>query len=584
MKISTCIVTGALALVVTGAGAAYAAPILGVEAAGPVKRWFSALAGLSVEGATIAASTVTVGLAGDCELRIEHREAGGCPEPTVTGNAVVCWLGAACPADDVRAAALAAAGPITLPWRDAAAGDAANDPAAAAREATLKARQAAAEHLSIGAVDKARDVLLPLLQRKDVRPMEWLGLAPLLAVAEARAEAWRVATAEGMAELGPGLNVVLRTSLLMGAGAAASVAAAVMTADDACRYTSLSSAFVTAREYEAAGLLGHAIRELDPTCFGAWAAEVEAWSILRRTEPLKASAAAAIERFGDDPRLAPIRDTYLVAAGRGGEVQARLEAKIAAGEAEAGVLKQLLPFYIDAVGRKERKAAFAARVAANPDDVYAAFFAGVINHYERDFATSQKLLRPVIGKVADEPRLYIYLAMNAFNLGDRAEAEDFISRAARLDDKDPDVPYCLGEIFRDSDRSRATKALDRYWSMTQFTSDAGSRKQQRVAGMRLALAKCVADKTPPPCPGPWEHYFDSVRAERERRAQLLADTEAARERRRENARLKKAGRGGVGKGGDGADAPERPEGGKWKGGPPPGAQGQPGRPAPSGGL
>ncbi|MDP6943638.1 MAG: hypothetical protein QF464_05770, partial [Myxococcota bacterium] len=54
------------------------------------------------------------------------------------------------------------------------------------------------------------------------------------------------------------------------------------------------------------------------------------------------------------------------------------------------------------------------------------------------------------------------------------------------------------------------RALDRYWEMTRFTSDVKSVKQQRVWRMRLALNRCIDEKTPPPCPGPWEHTFDSV--------------------------------------------------------------------------
>jgi hypothetical protein len=153
---------------------------------------------------------------------------------------------------------------------------------------------------------------------------------------------------------------------------------------------------------------------------------------------------------------------------------------------------------------------FRDRADADPKDVLANFFAGVLLHYEKGFQASSRYLSSVIGKVSDEPRLYIYLAMNAFNLGDRATAERYISRAETLDLEDPDVPYCIAEIFRDSDRRRAVDALDRYWEMTRYTSDIKSVKQQRVWGMREALKKCLDEGTPVPCPGPWEHTYDSV--------------------------------------------------------------------------
>ena len=50
--------------------------------------------------------------------------------------------------------------------------------------------------------------------------------------------------------------------------------------------------------------------------------------------------------------------------------------------------------------------------------------------------------------------------MNHFNLGDRAKAESFIGQAEALAAPDPDVYYCIGEIYRDTDRARALEALE----------------------------------------------------------------------------------------------------------------------------
>jgi len=288
------------------------------------------------------------------------------------------------------------------------------------------------------------------------------------------------------------------------------VARAVATPDNAERLIGFASTLLALRAYEAAGDLAAHLRVLAPSCFEAYAAEAEAWTVLRRLERQKAVSEAALSRFAGDPRLRPIEEAYFIDHGKADVVQARLEKAVAEGTAEAGALKRLLSFYIRVEGRVARLNRFRRQADADPGDVLPNFFAGVLLHYEKGFAASSRYLSRVIGKVSDEPRLFIYLAMNAFNLGDRATAEATIARAETLDLEDPDVAYCVGEIFRDTDRARATRALARYWEMTRFTSDVRSVKQRRVWSMREALQVCVDTDTAPPCPGPWEHTFDSV--------------------------------------------------------------------------
>jgi len=354
-----------------------------------------------------------------------------------------------------------------------------------------------------------------LVDRKDVRPIDWLSLAPMLAWAgEARA-AWDVASGDTLAPLGAARVASLRAVLLIGPRAGGAVAEALMTPDTACSMGAFAATFLTLRAYTAAGELAAAIRHADPACFAAYASEAEAWTILRRLDRQKAVAEAALKRFPGDPRVKPIEEAYFIDHGKAHVVRERLEALVASGEGEAGVLKRLLTFYIEVEGRVERLKRFRDKADADPTDVLANFFAGVLLHYERQFQASSDYLDRVIGKVSDEPRLFIYLAMNAFNLGDRKSAEDYISRAEVLDLEDPDVAYCVCEIFRDTDRARADRAVDRYWEMTRFTSDVKSVKQQRVWRMRLALKRCITEDTPAPCPGPWEHTFDSVASGRQ---------------------------------------------------------------------
>ncbi|MEC9072797.1 MAG: hypothetical protein VX938_10475, partial [Myxococcota bacterium] len=150
---------------------------------------------------------------------------------------------------------------------------------------------------------------------------------------------------------------------------------------------------------------------------------------------------------------------------------------------------------------------------------------GVLLHYERQFERSQSYLNRLKTVFPEEARLHIYLAMNAFNLGEREAAEGHISRAEQLDSRDPDVPYCIAEIYRDSDRGRAIEALKSYWSQTTYTSNPTSEKQRRVWSMKTAIERCFKNNTPPPCPGPWEHYFNQVALDAEARvhADMVAE-------------------------------------------------------------
>lgn len=510
----------ALLLGLAPTASAVTGPVLGPDAAAPVQAWTAKLKGLRPTATAIQRDHIQVRLGSDCLLVLHHAgpspqgEAapksalGPCPDAVVVGDAVACWAGDGCPAQSRRSRALNAAGPLALPWRGA---DGAASPD---RARLLDLREVVQQHLLRQDRDAARKVLAGLDARSDVRPIDWLSLAPILAWAGEPRVAWEVASGERLASLGLARVAALRALLLLGPHASGAVAAALMRPDDACTMAAFSATFLSLRAYEAAGDLGAAIRGVAPDCFEAYATEAEAWTILRRLDRQKVVSEAALARFAGQPRLIPIEEAYFVDHGKAHVVRERLEKAVTDGEAEAGALKRLLGFYIQVEGRVERLGRFRVKADADPTDVLANFFTGVLLHYERDYEASSRYLSRVVGKVSDEPRLFIYLAMNAFNLGDRAGAEATIARAEALDLEDPDVAYCVGEIFRDTDRPRAVRAIDRYWEMTRFTSDVKSIKQQRVWQMRLALQRCVDADTPAPCPGPWEHTFDSVAIKR----------------------------------------------------------------------
>ena len=151
----------------------------------------------------------------------------------------------------------------------------------------------------------------------------------------------------------------------------------------------------------------------------------------------------------------------LEATGDVRELVRRLEARVAAGERSPGLFKKLLGFYVRQELRGEKMEHWLAASTARPDDAVAAFFSGVLLHYEKAWQRSNDLLARAEVELPSEPRLHIYRAMNLYNLGRFDAAVISITRAEALEVQDPDVFYCQGEIFRDRDPERARRALER---------------------------------------------------------------------------------------------------------------------------
>lgn len=486
---------------------AAASPVLGVDAAPAVRRWVGALRGLRTGPVRIDSDRVSVPLGdGGCTLLLVHPSAAGsCPDGRLVGGAMACVTGEGCPGPAAITAALAAAGVLDLPWRDPAANEASEDRARLLADLDVLRR-----HLEVGERTEARALLTAMLGRPKTRAREWATLMPLTLATGGRPEAFRITEGPAKHELDPHSLALLRVLLLRGPDLAAAVAPALLDARNACSLVTMAVALQWIGRYEPAGRIALAARRADPACFEAYRVESESWSILGNGPLQREVAEAALARFPTHERLAEIEEPFLIAHGEGDKVLHRLEARLRGGDRSPGLLKRLLSFYIAVEGRPARLRGLVARAASSPEDRMAAFFAGVLMHYERDYASSQRYLLPLVAIFPKEPRLYIYLAMNAFNLGDRKAAQDYIAVAETLDLRDPDVPYCTAEIYRDSDRGRALRAMDAYLTMTSVTSDPHSTKARRVRAMRAAIARCEADDTPPPCPGPWEHTFDSV--------------------------------------------------------------------------
>lgn len=171
---------------------------------------------------------------------------------------------------------------------------------------------------------------------------------------------------------------------------------------------------------------------------------------------------------------------------------------------DARFLGQLLAIYL----RMDDEAYWAEHwrkvVADNPEHYVGRFLLGACLHYLDEFAESNTHLDQLVGLLDHEPRVYVYRAMNRFNLGQAAEARTILDQAAKLSAVDPDVYYCLGEVLRDTERQTAIVNLERYLTLTSRSSYSNPTKLARVETMRDNLIACDRDGVSE-CEGPWEH-------------------------------------------------------------------------------
>ena len=484
---------------------AQAGHVLGQDAEGPVMRWLNAT-GLTLEAVNIERGLVRAKAKG-CTLELTHPQTRPCEGGLESGNVRVCASGPACPS----AAKLKRAGALTLPWRSAERdqGDTIDTTRKAIRDAKVEAQR----RFDIDQLDRARDALLPLLSLDTSHPMELLdGLVALTALGGSGA-VLRAIDEGKVAALPLAIRASLRAAAMMGPRLGAASLGALLVADEACDATGFAAGLEVVHGHEAAVGLTRVIRRLAPTCFEAYALEAEMLSTLRHHRATKAVIDEALSRFADHPGRARLKELELGSQGDEAGLIALYEARLAEGERSPGLFSVLFSHYVKHGVMQDRVAHYMERAAKDEGDDVAALVAGVLLHYEKRFAESNALVERAAPTFPEEPRVYIYQAMNHFNLGDREKAERFIAKAEALDAPDPDVYYCIGEIYRDTARDKALEALEVYWHMTAVSGGDISEKQERVRGMMRAIEGCRRDKTPAPCPGPFEHTFASAKGQ-----------------------------------------------------------------------
>ncbi len=144
------------------------------------------------------------------------------------------------------------------------------------------------------------------------------------------------------------------------------------------------------------------------------------------------------------------------------------------------------------------------------DHGISAFLLGVAEHYRGQYRASLAHLDPLAHDETwrEVPRLYVYRAMDLFNLGEDARALALLDEAAKLPQVDPDVYYCRAEVLRDRDRRQALEDFRHYLALSNRPEEthleAQRRKLARVAAAMRRLQWCVQHEVEV-CEGPFEH-------------------------------------------------------------------------------
>lgn len=155
---------------------------------------------------------------------------------------------------------------------------------------------------------------------------------------------------------------------------------------------------------------------------------------------------------------------------------------------------------------REQADRLAAEADAAPADPLAQYVAGIANHYyaysgtkdldeKREFyRRTIRLLERALPAYDFATRVYIYLAVSYFRLGDQAGAMRSIDRAIELGRvKDPDVFYCRAEILRHHDPAQAILDLRTYIDTMEAAMKRGAIvRSSKERAVRRTYEKLVA--------------------------------------------------------------------------------------------
>ena len=258
-------------------------------------------------------------------------------------------------------------------------------------------------------------------------------------------------------------------------------------------------------KFQEAREIATAIRTLDPTCVPGWETEISLYLLLERKDEAMRVAKEAQRVLPEAEGLWQVLAYLYQESGELEKAVDLLDKAVRVGKPTGGSLRNLLGTVVRNSDNRQRYLdSYLKRHRADPKDVVSQMIAGVILHYENRFDESDDLLAPLEDSLGHSDRLHIYLAMNAFNRGDRDHALERLNKRADGPSPDPDVFYCRAEILRDTAREQARDDLERYRMMSEGRRFSNPDKDDRIRELTALLDACIADGRAE-CEGPWEH-------------------------------------------------------------------------------
>ncbi len=202
-------------------------------------------------------------------------------------------------------------------------------------------------------------------------------------------------------------------------------------------------------------------------------------------------------RYPDDVGVVSALANHYKFIGKPDEALRVLEGLVERGHKSGGLLGEIMGMYARNEDRTIHEARFVKAAEDHPDDPVAAFFAGALLHYKKDYERSTEFLLRAAPGLPDVPRVFLYIAMNHHRGGgDHAEAVRYIDKAVRTDATDPDVFYCRGVIHMDDDTAGAIADLETYLAMTGDTWDVPKVKTEKVMEIVKKLKACKSAEVP----------------------------------------------------------------------------------------
>ena len=263
----------------------------------------------------------------------------------------------------------------------------------------------------------------------------------------------------------------------------------------ACRYIPLAMALSDAAAIE----LLEAVRAEAPDARSVHDALVGLAFRAQDAARIDAALDAALVRFPHDVAFTVRRANRIKVRGKEDEARAMLEKLILAGEEDPNLLGEYLGL-VSGTQKARESIEQTQRLATEHPELHAlSMLVGVEYHYLGEYEKSTQWLSRTGNLIDREPRIPMYLAMNAFRLRHQAEAEELIERAARAGRPDPDIYYCRAIIAVRKDPAASVRDLEHYMRLTEGRPDANPGKQERVKQTLELVRHCVDGADPLGC-------------------------------------------------------------------------------------